>query len=250
MKYHSIGTAWNVYSSFSHLPQKPTWTLYPFWLRYLLQRKKSLSLKLSFKGVDPLCSPLNKITLFIIGYVLLTFRKLENSQLSEHSINLHAFEKIPALKGQSHEIFCTRFFRQSAPSGHIRDGLGTFTFFGFFIELLESPRCLGNRPVVTPQFPTYRGVMTPWFPKYQEVATPRIPNDQGVILLFLWTFKPMLLPLKQHSFTNMSTSTLIFINTFDLYKNKVPSPKILGRLPGFQSTGESFLKSNNFVKIC
>ena len=43
------------------------------------------------------------------------------------------------LKGQSHEIFCTRdFFYQSDHSGPNRDDLyGCFDFFDVFIELLH-----------------------------------------------------------------------------------------------------------------
>ena len=39
------------------------------------------------------------------------------------------------LKGQSHEIFCTRFFPQTTPPGPIRDVLGPFRFFCFLAEL-------------------------------------------------------------------------------------------------------------------
>ena len=37
------------------------------------------------------------------------------------------------LKGHSHEIFCTRFFPQTAPPGPIRDVLGLFRFFFCFL---------------------------------------------------------------------------------------------------------------------
>ena len=45
-----------------------------------------------------------------------------------------------ALKGQSHEIFCTRFSPQTAPPGPIRDILGPFWFFlllGWVISILK-----------------------------------------------------------------------------------------------------------------
>ena len=46
------------------------------------------------------------------------------------SVFLHS-TKIPqyTLKGQSHEIFCSRFFPQTALPGPIRDVLGPFRFF-------------------------------------------------------------------------------------------------------------------------
>ena len=52
---------------------------------------------------------------------------------------MYTYEYI-ILKGQSHEIFCTRFFPQTAPPGPIRDVLGPFRFFlllGWVISILK-----------------------------------------------------------------------------------------------------------------
>ena len=43
-----------------------------------------------------------------------------------HSKQMRNLKNIHSLKGQSHEIFCTRFFPLTTPPGPIRDVLGPF----------------------------------------------------------------------------------------------------------------------------
>ena len=57
----------------------------------------------------------------------------EDAHLEQGSLVL----RLPPLKGQSHEIFWTRFFHQLAHSGPIRDVLWPVQFFCLFIELLD-----------------------------------------------------------------------------------------------------------------
>ena len=42
------------------------------------------------------------------------------------AISNEFLQQLLSLKGQSHEIFCTRFFPQTTPPGPIRDVLGPF----------------------------------------------------------------------------------------------------------------------------
>jgi len=133
------------------------------------------------------------------------------------------------------------------------------------IALKLRPRRTRGFP--THQFPKYQRVATHHFPKYWRVRTHRFPKCRGTQL---WMSKtcdsPVIrkvascftvrvnlqahatIPLKHHSFKKLSNSNVKYTNTFDLCLNKFPSPRFFGRLPGFQSTGESFLKSNNSMK--
>ena len=142
-----------------------------------------------------------------------------------------------------------------------------------------TPRCPMYRGIETPRGPKYWGVETPRCPMYQGVKTPQYFGSQnspvsylpGSLFLFLWTFKSMLQPLKQHSFKKQSTSSIKYTNTFDLWlknlkflqnvdhivvynlwKFQIDSSQIeittnifftqtVKKLAGSQSTGESVL---------
>ena len=69
-----------------------------------------------------------------------------------------------------------------------------------------------------------------------------------VVLRFVCSCKPMLLPLKQHSFKKLSKSNVNYETTFDLCLTNFPSPRIFGLLPSFQRTRVLFWKSNNSIK--
>ena len=69
-------------------------------------------------------------------------------------------------------------------------------------------------------------------PKDRGVPTCRYLGNRQVFFTVVWTFKPMLLPLKQHSFKKQSNRSINYTNTFDLCLNNVPSPNIFRRLPG------------------
>jgi len=141
---------------------------------------------------------------------------------------------------------------------------------------VETPWGPKYRGVKTPWYPRYRGVETPRCPmyrgvakpdplkiqnspKYQGVETPRCPMYQGVKtlqyfvsqnspvsyvpgsrFLFLWTFKPMLQPLKQHSFKKLFNINIYHTNTVQTCMKIFPITRFLWRLPGVPSTGESF----------
>ena len=123
-------------------------------------------------------------------------------------------------------------------------------------RLKTTPRCLGHREVATPQCPMYQGVVTPRCPIHRGVAhltcwkskivlstrsrDSLVSNVQGSWFLFLWTFKPMLQPLKQHSFKNLSIFSIYYTNSVKTCLKQFPNSRFLGRLPGVQSTRESF----------
>jgi len=88
----------------------------------------------------------------------------------------------------------------------------------------------------TPRYFGHRGVMTRRVPKDQGVTTRRYLGNRQVVLLFVWAFKPMLLPLEQHSFIKLSKININYTKIFDLCLKKFPSPRIFG----FLSTGKSF----------
>jgi len=67
-----------------------------------------------------------------------------------------------------------------------------------------------------------------------------VSNVPGSLFLFFWTFKPMLQPLKQHSFKKLLNFSIYYTNTVQTYLKNFPSWRFLGRLPGVPSTGESF----------
>ena len=103
--------------------------------------------------------------------------------------------------------------------------------------------------VATSWFPKDQGVITHWFPKDQGVVTHQFPMDRGVVnlwktnnsavskepgsrnstvsivpgnrFLYKWTFKPMLLPLKQHSFKKLFYSNINYSiqNIWFLFEN-------------------------------
>ena len=75
--------------------------------------------------------------------------------------------------------------------------------------------------------------------------TPRCPMYR---FLFLWSFKPMQQPLKKQSFKKLSNSSINYTNAFYSCLKNFPRPRTFGQLPGVPSTGESFWKSNNYVK--
>ena len=78
---------------------------------------------------------------------------------------------------------------------------------------------LGNRRVTSP-FGNWR-VATHWYHF----------GNRRVVLLIVWSFKPMQLPLKQHSFKKLSNSNINYTKTFDLCLKNYPSPRIFGQLP-------------------
>ena len=113
-------------------------------------------------------------------WIILTFiigcpSFLSSEQICRKSSTLPKY-LLKYLKGQSHEIFCTRFFHQSVHSGSIRVVHGPFFFI--FLAFSQSyctfktnPQYFRNRGVATPRYFGYRGVATPRFPKYRGVVT-------------------------------------------------------------------------------
>ena len=94
------------------------------------------------------------------------------------------------LKGQSHEIFCTRFFPPNSSSWSHLIFLASWLSYRHF---KMTPWCPVHWRVETPRGPMYRGVKTPRCPmyrgvtkldplkiqkspKYQRVETPRCPR--------------------------------------------------------------------------
>ena len=80
------------------------------------------------------------------------------------------------------------------------------------------------------------------------VQLSRFPKYRGVFLLFVRNFKPMLLPLKQHSFKKLSIGNVNYTKTFDFCLKNFPSPRTFSQLQGFLITGDLCLKSNNSMK--
>ena len=58
----------------------------------------------------------------------------------------------------------------------------------------------------------------------------------------------MLQPLKQHSFKKLFIFSIYYTNRVQTYLKNFPSRRILGRLPGVPSTGESFKNAHNSAK--
>ena len=117
-------------------------------------------------------------------------------------------------KGQSNEIFCARFFPQTAPPGPIRDVLGLFRFFLLLVWVISILKwlpgvlctgelrlpgvlctresklpgvlCTGESRLLstlwgkTPWCSKCRGIETPRCPMYQGIETPRCPMYRGV----------------------------------------------------------------------
>ena len=118
-----------------------------------------------------------------------------------------------------------------------------------------TPWCLGpvsyvlgscNSPVsYTPGSHKFDPLKIQNCPMYRGVATPHCPKLRGVILLFVWTFKPMLLHLKRHSFKKLSNISIYFTNTVQTCLKIFPYSRFLGWLNGVLSTWESFWNTYN-----
>ena len=135
-------------------------------------------------------------------------------------------------------------------------GLGEIVIW-ILKQLPMTPRCPRHRRVKTPWGPRLRGVKKcdplkiQNGPMFRGVATPRCPmylgsQDSlvsyvpGSRFLFLWTFKPMLQPLKQHSFKKLLYIGINYTKTVYTCLKNFPIPRFLGRLPCVPSTKESF----------
>ena len=81
------------------------------------------------------------------------------------------------LKGQSHEIFCTRFFPPNNSSlSHQTCPRAVLIFFAYWLSyghFKMTPRCPMYQGVETPRCSMYQGVETPQCPKYQGFETPQ-----------------------------------------------------------------------------
>ena len=85
-------------------------------------------------------------------------------------------------------------------------------------------------------------------PKYWGVKTPWCPKHRRVVLMFVWTFKPMLLPLKQHSFKKLSKSNVSYANTFDLCLKVFLAQELRFVSLVLRTPGSCFKNPNNSVK--
>ena len=81
-----------------------------------------------------------------------------------------------------------------------------------------------------------------------HLTVKRLVGTLDTVLLYVWTYKPMLLSLKQHLFKKLSNININYTNTYDLCLKNFPTITIIWRLPGVQSTGELFKKSNNSIE--
>jgi len=130
----------------------------------------------------------------------------ENEEPAWWYFALRFFSHTPGLrltlKGQSHEIFCTRFCPQTTPPGPIRDVLGPFLFsllLGWVVSILkwlpgtwdteESHQKLSVRKIfkyVCQEVSTPRYIGHPgfWLTKQSRVLTPRYLGHRGVSTLW------------------------------------------------------------------
>ena len=69
----------------------------------------------------------------------------------------------------------------------------------------------------------------------------------GSLFLVFLTFKPMLQPLKQHSFQKLLNFSTYYTSTVQTYLKNFLNWRFSGQLPGVPSTGESFLNAYNLT---